>query len=196
MPGWGGTPPSASGRLVTQAPPTIVICEDALEPMWRAGEAALPKETGGILVGFRSQHGIVVTRAATVFDPDSSGHHYQLRDEQAQQALDDLRLTGAALLGYVGDWHTHPADQPPSSVDLASLRQAARTSGDVLAQIVLAFRDRQRRQLHGATALRQCRRMILVRHRIVVRPAQIAVSHEAPNQLEHNAHACWTEGQP
>ena len=25
-------------------------------------------------------------------------------------------------LGYIGDWHSHPADVPPSRTDLASLR--------------------------------------------------------------------------
>lgn len=181
---------------MNKTPPAVVICADALEPMWRAGEAALPKETGGILVGFRTGHGIIVTRSATVVDPASSGHHYQLHDEQAQHALDDLRLTGAPLLGYVGDWHTHPADQPPSPIDLASLKQAARTSGDLLAQIVLPFHDRHRRPPHGAIALRQRSRTIIRRHLVIVGPAQIAVSADAPSKVEQDAHACWTEGRP
>ncbi len=39
-------------------------------------------------------------------------------------------------LGYVGEWHSHPKCQPPSSQDRSSIRGAARVAGDAVILLV------------------------------------------------------------
>jgi integrative and conjugative element protein (TIGR02256 family) len=119
--------------------PSVVLAADALVAMQRAGEAALPRETGGILAGFRSGESIVVTRALLVADPASTRVTYQLDRASAEAMLDDLRADAPPVVGFVGDWHTHPRDVPPSALDLESLAQSAVDSTDLVALLVLPY---------------------------------------------------------
>ncbi|WP_158609426.1 Mov34/MPN/PAD-1 family protein [Cellulomonas triticagri] len=116
-----------------------MIAAEALAAMHRAGEAALPRETGGILAGFRSGETIVVTRALLVADPASTHVTYELDQARAKAALDGLRADAPPVVGFVGDWHTHPRDAPPSMLDLDSLTRSAGDTTDHVALLVLPY---------------------------------------------------------
>lgn len=119
--------------------PSVTLTVDALDAMQRAGEEALPRETGGILTGFRSGNTIVVTRALLVADPASTYVTYELDRERARAVLDAHRRDAPRVIGFVGDWHTHPRDVPPSALDLVSLARSAADTTDLVALLVLPF---------------------------------------------------------
>lgn len=117
----------------------VLITDEAHEAMVAAARAALPRETGGFLAGFRVDDTIVVTRAIVVDDVDSTGGSYLRRGRSASRLLTQLRADAPDIVGYVGEWHVHPANRPPSRTDVVTLRQAARDAGDAVALVVLPF---------------------------------------------------------
>lgn len=123
--------------------PRLLVAADAWETVRDVSERALPREAGGILVGFRMASDVVVDRAVEVPDPDADRHGYVRRQAQAQRALDAVldAEPRSSLLGWVGDFHSHPADHPPSSQDLRSLRRSARADGQVLAMLVAVHQE-------------------------------------------------------
>ncbi len=104
----------------------------------QAGRRSLPRETGGILVGHRDGESVIVTRAIEVPSRVATRTSYRLDHDQAQAALN--RVLSASpqdpLAGYVGEWHTHPADVGPSLIDRWSIASAARKSTAQIALVV------------------------------------------------------------
>ncbi len=91
-------------------------------------DSATPIETGGILLGYRSGRSVRVVGAAEVADPDATAASFVLRRDAAQARLDEIRsfFPGGSPVGFVGDWHVHPQDSPPSSVDRRSITRLGR----------------------------------------------------------------------
>lgn len=71
-----------------------------------------------MLLGWWHAGHIVAPYAAEVTDPCVTASTWSRDEERAQQALkqglSDLDHPG---LGYIGDWHTHPARSGPSKQD-------------------------------------------------------------------------------
>jgi hypothetical protein len=110
----------------------------------RGARRARPAETGGILLGYRDAAGIVVTDAIEVVDASASPAAYRRRRGPAQQALDTaLARERDALVGYVGEWHSHLARQPASPRDCRELADLARLTGDWVALLVIAVHGNQ-----------------------------------------------------
>ncbi|WP_404385902.1 Mov34/MPN/PAD-1 family protein [Knoellia locipacati] len=105
-----------------------------------AARQAAPKETGGILTGWREGDSVVVRHALTVTDPEAQHSQYQRNHAAAETALSaHLREMSDERLGYVGEWHTHPLPQDPSGKDWASVRRIASVAGGSVALIVAAL---------------------------------------------------------
>ncbi len=104
----------------------------------KAGRRALPHETGGILIGHRDGQNVIVTCAMEVPSLVATRSSYRLDHDQAQTALDRaLRASPRdPLAGYVGEWHTHPAEVGPSLIDRWSIASAARKSTAPIALVV------------------------------------------------------------
>jgi integrative and conjugative element protein (TIGR02256 family) len=136
-------------------PVGILITGTALDAAITDGLAALPQETGGILLGFRTPDLVVVTRALTVPDPRSSRHSYRRHRRRAQAQMAAVGINETPGIGYVGEWHTHPADCPPSRIDIRALTATARLTTTPVALIVLAHRADQSVAVHGLTAVRE-----------------------------------------
>lgn len=118
----------------------VSVLPSARETIAAAAAAALPNETGGVLIGWRGggpEGGCTVARAVEVPDARSGRCTYQREHAAADRALQQLldRLADPAL-GYVGEWHSHPQDQPPSPQDRASIRGAARRAGEAVVLVV------------------------------------------------------------
>jgi integrative and conjugative element protein (TIGR02256 family) len=101
-----------------------------------AAEAAqrLPVETGGILLGYREAANIVVTHALVVEGPGASRSRYVRDDVEANRILEEFlkQRSSDDVIGYVGEWHSHPAPSGPSPTDHAAMREIAkRSSGPV-----------------------------------------------------------------
>jgi integrative and conjugative element protein (TIGR02256 family) len=106
--------------------------------MATAAEAAFPRETGGILLGHREGRDVHVERAIAVPDKRASGRTYVRSHDAAQKLLDEaLRDENTELLGWVGEWHTHPEASGPSPRDLRELSRLAREDGQAVAVVVL-----------------------------------------------------------
>lgn len=99
----------------------------AVEAMVEEAELWTPMETGGALMGYESEDGLVVTdlvhagpgatRTPTSFTPDGP---FQLAE------IGRIYDASGRTSTYVGDWHSHPSSSPVYSVtDRAALREVA-----------------------------------------------------------------------
>jgi integrative and conjugative element protein (TIGR02256 family) len=106
-----------------------------------AARRSIGRETGGLLLGWRHATGVYITDVIEVADAAAHRTGYRRRHALAQplleQALDDL--PDGSPVGYVGEWHTHPAHQGPSWVDRFELRRISRRSVGMIALLVYAF---------------------------------------------------------
>lgn len=104
-----------------RTPPRAYIVEEALDRLTQAAEQASPYETGGLLVGARTSDGVWITLFLELTTARRSKTRYRIPSGMTHQAIDGARRQDARV-GYLGDWHTHPADAGPSDLDIASLR--------------------------------------------------------------------------
>lgn len=100
--------------------PVLLIAEEAVASMNDAAARSHPHETGGILVGVYVDGLPWVTRMIEIPSPDRGRHHYRIPGATTHPAVKSARKADGRL-GYLGDWHSHPADVGPSPTDMASL---------------------------------------------------------------------------
>lgn len=96
------------------------ITESAHATMTTAAARSHPDETGGILVGVHMDGHPWITTAVEIPTTDRGRSHYRIPAGATQAAVLGARATDHRL-GYLGDWHSHPADVGPSTADRASL---------------------------------------------------------------------------
>jgi hypothetical protein len=103
----------------------VWIAEEAAATITRAAAVARPNETGGVLVGVHT-HGSRpwVTHAAELRSPKATGTFYEVPIGARRKAVTRLRRRDPRL-GYLGEWHVHPADLAPSSVDTETIARLA-----------------------------------------------------------------------
>lgn len=91
-----------------------------------ASERAKPTETGGLLLGWWEANTIVIADAVEVVDSGATHASWTRRESTAQEALDRaLAASDNSNIGYVGDWHCHPAAVGASLTDLQSLAHSS-----------------------------------------------------------------------
>jgi len=125
---------------MTRSPAKIKLSQDAYEAIATETAKHLPVETGGILLGYREGSTIVVTHALMVAGQGASTVKYIRDDVRANSLLDaflDERDPDDPV-GYIGEWHSHPAPQGPSPIDIAAIRATAKTSEGPIALLVHA----------------------------------------------------------
>ncbi len=122
---------------MTRRPVRVVVASNVADFIaQRAGQAA-PRETGGLLLGWWEDTSVVVRHAVEVPDPDATSNTWTRHEDAAQATLDAaLRDLGHPWLGYVGDWHSHPAILDASPTDELSLRRASSQYAKPLALLV------------------------------------------------------------
>ena len=96
------------------------------EMKWLLRQAS-PNETGGLLIGLinRNRRIIYVTRILHA-PPDSKGSPYAFVRgiEDVPEKILDIQDKTGGLLGYIGEWHTHPAGGPRlSSIDREAIHK-------------------------------------------------------------------------
>jgi len=120
-------------------PKEVLIERSALDGAAKVAEEALPAETGGILIGWRTEEAIRVYRMPHVPDHEATASSYQ-RNHAVAEAVLQLALAAPcshSALGYVGEWHCHPAPLPSSARDRREIASISRLAGGAVALVVL-----------------------------------------------------------
>lgn len=118
----------------------VSVLQSARDSGVTAAIHSLPRETGGILAGWRTSDGIHVVEMLEVPSRWATRSSYVRSRGRANFALCAYvkNLPFGSSVGYVGDWHTHPGPQPASQTDLDSIKEFARNDRQPLALIVLS----------------------------------------------------------
>jgi integrative and conjugative element protein (TIGR02256 family) len=110
---------------------------DCVEDLLRAyAFGAHPLETGGLLLGWWERQVPIIFSAVEVKDPHATRRCWTRDERRAQEALEQVQRLGKHI-GYIGDWHSHPADVGPSGSDLRELRRVSRQYGDPITLAVV-----------------------------------------------------------
>lgn len=133
----------------------IEVAATAAAGLRAAAHAALPNETGGILLGWRTASGLHVAQAPEVADPGATKHGYQRNFDAAQSLVTSALAHQSAdsPLGYIGEWHSHPAPVAASHADLRWVRRLASDLGGPIGLVVASLSDESWR-LSGVLASR------------------------------------------
>ncbi len=115
----------------------VVVASDATDLIAERAEQTAPKETGGLLLGWWEDTTVIVGHAVEVPDPEATTNTWTRLEDAAQATLEAaLRDLGHPWLGYVGDWHSHPAMLDASSTDELSLCRASSQYAKPLALLI------------------------------------------------------------
>lgn len=98
-------------------------------------QKALPKETGGVLVGYYDFNiGAVIVVAGLPAPPDSKGSRgaFERGTEGLSERISEISRRTAGVVGYIGEWHSHPRGHSarPSGDDLVQLAHLAAKMAD------------------------------------------------------------------
>jgi len=117
--------------------------------------AALPNETGGVLLGYHDFNvGAIVLVDALPAPPDSraSPRHFERGIAGLEEAVREVSSRTAGIVGYVGEWHSHPRghSSAPSRDDLIQLAEISLgMHGDGLPALQLIVGERDIQVLQG-----------------------------------------------
>ncbi len=117
----------------------IWVSEEAIEAISRAAAAAHPNETGGVLVGVLTEGRPWVTAAVELPPASPRARFYEPPTGSRQAAVRRLRRRDGRV-GYLGEWHSHPMDVPPSRTDAETMQLLGRTGDCPRPLLVIARR--------------------------------------------------------
>lgn len=105
----------------------IWINEIALDEILAGGNEWLPRETGGVLIGYLTENEYVITH---VIGPGPKAKHGYLNFEPDQEfheaEIARMYNESKRTLTYLGDWHTHPNSTAYlSSIDKRTAKKIA-----------------------------------------------------------------------
>ena len=111
---------------MTAAPIEVLLSGPVIAELSSTARAALPNETGGLLLGWWETNdevdAVIVRHAIEVPDRRATPVTWVRRPSTARTALSRaLTALKHPLLGYVGDWHSHPAPCAASGRDRQSV---------------------------------------------------------------------------
>jgi proteasome lid subunit RPN8/RPN11 len=116
-------------------PVAVDLTGTVLDEVRAAASAATPRETGGLLLGWWDEDGVVIRHAIEVPDKRASRVAWLRRPTSVKRAWEQALVElDHPLLGYVGDWHSHPEVCDASGRDQLSI---AETSNQYERPIVL-----------------------------------------------------------
>ncbi|WP_219844384.1 SAVED domain-containing protein [Microbacterium sp. MYb66] len=117
--------------------PHVRLSVSAHETIAAATARALPNEAGGVLLGYRTDSNFVVTEVLQV-----RGHatttSFVRDDVEANRLLTEFLKDRdpSDPVGYIGEWHSHPAPVGASPRDLESIRATARAHPEPLILLI------------------------------------------------------------
>jgi len=105
-------------------PRRLLMSESAWHLIREAASLSHPSEAGGILIGVRAEQALWITQAIEI-NPSTRDQSSYLLPRGATRRLVKAARAVDSRLGYLGDWHSHPADVPTSTTDHATLLRTA-----------------------------------------------------------------------
>lgn len=106
-------------------PALVMLADEARSAMVAAAGKLHPCETGGILIGLLDDtHTPCITQAVEFRPATPSPHRYRVPQGLTTAAVDSARETDKRLV-YLGEWHSHPTDQPASRTDRTTMADLA-----------------------------------------------------------------------
>lgn len=121
--------PHSKCRLCQRIEPKeVFITEEAIDKMKYEAKNAGRVETGGILIGYRSETGNLVVIEATEPGPNAvcTESRFERDIEYCQKKLTESSIRLGLKGQYVGEWHFHPKiGNQPSIRDIRSLSEIA-----------------------------------------------------------------------
>lgn len=117
----------------------IWLSEDAAATVVAAAREHHPVEIGGVLVGVAVGGRPWVTEAVVVPSEKQTPTYYELPVGARHAVIDEARKRDTRL-GYVGDWHAHPADVGPSGTDLTTMRALSDRDADCSRPVLIIAR--------------------------------------------------------
>jgi hypothetical protein len=123
-------------------PKPVWISEYAIAIIKEAASGAHPKETGGILLGVYVNDRPWVTNSVQIEAAETSHNFYRLPSGARPRVVDELRKIDSRL-GYLGEWHSHPAHVGPSLKDKLSMASIGLQSRPACPNplLIVAMRD-------------------------------------------------------
>ena len=154
--GWCGDEDDVTSFVQRIDVPPITVRVSPNDPTWqvrlRAGlveemqkmlRKAAPNETGGILVGAANlKRRIVYVTRMLPEPPDSEGTPYAFVRgiEDVPEVVKEIEEATGGVLGYVGEWHTHPKGDPRlSETDKKAVRNLKKTLDTVSLPTLVAI---------------------------------------------------------
>lgn len=109
----------------------VAITDDAYKDLRSFAERARPNETGGLVLGVIGAGRPWITRIVHIQQRRAKTDRYRIARGITPHLVAKHQLSDPRL-GYLGDWHTHPAGVPASPEDRSTL---VRVAGDIEAGI-------------------------------------------------------------
>lgn len=101
-------------------PKPVWISEQVIIVIKEAASGSHPEEIGGILLGVYVNDRPWVTHSVQIESVEPRHNFYRLPSGVRPRVVDELRKIDARL-GYLGEWHSHPANVGPSLKDKLSM---------------------------------------------------------------------------
>jgi integrative and conjugative element protein (TIGR02256 family) len=98
---------------------TVLLDEGLLDAARVIRKRHLPKETGGVLLGAVDQYRRTIALVDALAPPDDSvgtPKSFARGTEGLAEAVEEAGRRTAGIVGYVGEWHSHP---PRISTDMS-----------------------------------------------------------------------------
>ena len=122
----------------------VWLSEAAADEITTASMTGHPLETGGVLIGVYTEGKRPwIIRAMTVRSDNAGRAHFELPAGARPACIDTARKVDPRL-GYLGDWHSHPADVGASETDLATMRNVALDRKAAISRPLLLIARRSR----------------------------------------------------
>lgn len=106
---------------MTKPAPRIFVVESVVPDLVHAAKINAPYECGGLLLGVRTPDGVWITQAVEINSGRRHRSRFTIARGETHPLVDRARQVDERI-GYVGDWHSHPANAGPSDRDFATLR--------------------------------------------------------------------------
>lgn len=126
--------------------PELLVDVRAWEAATTAASIDPMTETGGVLLGWRHGGGVYVRDILLVAETRPRHTLYRRRHKPASDALQAVLASQppGSPVGYVGEWHSHPAPTGPSWVDRREIRRISKRTPAAIGLLVCAFDARAR----------------------------------------------------